>query len=150
MSARKDIEKMIDRKRQEIAELRRTIEHAETYIQALQDTLKKLPTDPADDPTKQVVLRADSDLWHVQEILRKAGKPLHIDEIIPELSKAVNKTFTGTKRNGLIGSLGSYARRQKVFTRPRPNIFSLIERTIEILDDKREEIKNLPSAATME
>jgi len=127
MSARKEIERLIQKKQQEIADLKRQTEHAETYIQALQDTLKRIPIDPMDGHGTQPTLRAGTDLWHVQDIIRKAGRPLHIDQIIPELSKVTGKQYTGTKRNGLIGSLGKYARTGKVFTRPGGNIFGIIE-----------------------
>jgi hypothetical protein len=55
--------------------------------------------------------------------LRKAGKPLHITDIL----KGIGKTTSKKDRVSLSGSLGWYVRRNEIFTRPAPNTFGLKE-----------------------
>ena len=126
MSTRKEIERLIEKKEQERAEHLRQAEHAGVYIQALKDTLKRIPVDPLDVTAPKVKLRAGSDLEKVQNVIRKAGKPIHINLIIASMGEA-GKAFVGPKFNGLVGSLTGYAKKGRVFTRPEPNTFGLVE-----------------------
>ena len=123
MDIRREFEKRIERKKQEVFDLERNIAEAKAYMQALLDALKLLPKDkdaPAEEPSAN--LRPNSDLALTAELLKGMGRPLHIDEILQGIGKPVtkeNKASLGT-------SLGSYARRNMIFTRPMPNTFGLI------------------------
>jgi hypothetical protein len=121
MSYRKELERKIEKKRGEIAELNRQIYAAESYIEGLNEALKLAP--PDDDRPVPVVLRSGSDMEKVRNILKSKGKPLHIDEIIP----LMNKHFTESTKIGLAGSLSSYAKHRKVFTKTASKTFGLIE-----------------------
>jgi hypothetical protein len=118
MNARDQLQKLLDRKQQEINDLEIQIEKAKAYAQALQDSMKFLPKENGQ---TQVLLRPGSALARAQDILRKAGKPLHISEILKALNEKPDK------RVSLSGSLSAYVRNGQIFTRPAPNTFGLIE-----------------------
>lgn len=120
MSIRKEIERKIERKRAEVEELQRQVDAGKAFIDGLQEALRLTPPDE-DAPV--VELRQGSDLESVRNILRQETKPMHIDSIIVKMQK----DYTGNMRAGLAGSLSSYARRNKVFTKTAPNTFGLIE-----------------------
>jgi len=65
-------------------------------------------------------LKKGSKIFEVSEIIRKAGKPLHIKEIMKALGDS-------RPYNGLAGTLNHYCDNQKAFTKPAPNIYGLIE-----------------------
>ena len=48
---------------------------------------------------------------------------MHVSALIEELGKDLNRK----SRASMTGSLGAYARRGEIFTRPAPNTFGLIE-----------------------
>jgi hypothetical protein len=118
MNARAQFQKLIDRKQLEIDSLQRQIEYAKAYIQAIQDSMKILPRENGQD---QITLRPGTALAKTQEILRKAGQPLHINEILKALNEKTDK------RISLSGSLSAYVRNGQIFTRPAPNTFGLME-----------------------
>jgi hypothetical protein len=124
MNTRGQLQKLLDRKQQEINDLEVQIEKAKAYIQALQDSMKFLPKENGQ---TQILLRPGSALAKTQEILRKAGKPLHISEILKALNEKPDK------RVSLSGSLSAYVRNGQIFTRPAPNTFGLKEMN-EIVD----------------
>jgi hypothetical protein len=118
MNTRDQFQKLIDRKQQEINDLEIQVEKAKAYIQALQDSMKFLPKENGQ---AQILLRPGSALARTQDILRQAGKPLHISEILKALNEKPDK------RVSLSGSLSAYVRNNQIFTRPAPNTFGLKE-----------------------
>jgi len=118
MNTRAQFQRLLDRKQQEINDLEVQIEKAKAYMQAIQDSIKFLPKENGQ---SQVLLRPGSALAKAQDILRKAGKPLHISEILKALNEKPDK------RVSLSGSLSAYVRNGQIFTRPAPNTFGLIE-----------------------
>ncbi len=132
MNTRHQLQKLLDRKQHEINDLEVQIEKAKAYIQALQDSMKFLPKENGQ---TQVLLRPGSALAKAQEILRKAGKPLHISEILKALNEKPDK------RVSLSGSLSAYVRNGQIFTRPAPNTFGLKEMNelIDALDELPED-----------
>jgi hypothetical protein len=125
MGLREDLLRRIERKQQELEDLRRHLEiqirEGQAYIQGLQDTLKMLPRDAAAQPPP--TLRPGTDLAKARDAIRKAGAPMHISDLLKALGKAVNPT----NRAGLSGNLAAYVRRGEIFTRTGPNIFGLVE-----------------------
>jgi hypothetical protein len=128
MHIREQFQKLLDRKEQEILDLQLQIEKAKAYVQALQDSMRFLPKDDGQDDT---TLRPGSALYLAQEVLRAAGKPMHITEIL----KALNKPTDKKRRLSLGGSLSGYVRKGQIFTRPAPNTFGLIETSKSSLND---------------
>ena len=62
-------------------------------------------------------------LAKTRDLLRHSGKALPIAEILKLLGKPLDKKH----RISLAGTLSSYARKGRVFTKTGPNIFGLIE-----------------------
>jgi hypothetical protein len=58
-----------------------------------------------------------------QEILKKSGKPLHVNEILTLLGKGSDRKT----KESLTGSLAAYARKGQVFQKVAPNTFGLVE-----------------------
>lgn len=119
MIIQREIERRIEKKRLEIAELKQQIGTAETYLGALLDMAKLLPKDG----DKDVVLRSGSDLAKAKDFIKTKGQPQHVDEILKGIGKESNKS----NKISLSGSLGSYVRKGIIFTKPAPNTFGLIE-----------------------
>ena len=123
MGIREELQKRIDRKQQEITELELKAREARSYIQALQDSLKLLPKDYSAGGGTETVLRPGSHLYQAREAIRKAGHPLHVNDILKALGKPIEKR----SRMSLAGSLSGYARKGGIFSRPAPNTFGLLE-----------------------
>lgn len=122
MGARESLQKLIDRKQADIERLEQELRDAKVYIQAVQDSFRLLPKDqPADPEPKE--LRPGTAVSQVQGFLKSTGKPQHITAILDFLGKSHDKK----NRVSLSGSLGGYAKDRRIFTRPAPNTFGLIE-----------------------
>jgi hypothetical protein len=121
MALREEILRKIDKKQQEISTLEAQIRECNIYIGSLQDVLKMLPREAEEG--KEITLRHGSLLSQAREAIRKAGKPLHITEILA----AIGRQSTKQTRLALSGSLAAYVRRAEIFTRPEPNTFGLLE-----------------------
>lgn len=124
MGARENLQKLADKKREEILELERSLEHANTYLQAIQDSIKALPRETGQNTgtDETATLRAGTLLARAQEAIRKRGSPMHINLLLSEIGLENTKSA----RVSLVGSIGAYVRRKVIFTRPGPNIFGLI------------------------
>lgn len=120
MQIQRESERKIEKKRQEIAELKKQLITAETYLEGMLDMAKVLPRDGE---KKETVLRAGTDLAKARDFIKIHGCPQHVTEILKGLGKEVNKA----NRISLSGSLGSYVRKGIIFTKPDPNTFGLIE-----------------------
>jgi hypothetical protein len=122
MIIRKKLEERIQRKREDIALFEKQLGEARSYLLALQDTLKMMPKG-GDAESAAQSLRPGTDVAKAYEILKSIGKPLHVNEIVKRMGKEVTKE----NRVSVSGSLGGYARRNYIFTRPAPNTFALVE-----------------------
>ena len=122
MGIREEFERRIDRKQQEIRDLETKIREANAYLQALLDSMKWLPREENPYGGSQS-LRPGTTLAKAQEAIKKAGRPMHVGDIL----KAIGKTSDKKNRVSLGGSLSGYVRRKEIFTRPAPNTFGLIE-----------------------
>jgi hypothetical protein len=132
MTFRDEILRRLKKKKDEIDELDNRIFNLNTllvttksYVQGIEDTLKLIPKEeeaPSSSKT-QAVLREGSAIWLAQKVILEAGQPLHVSALL----KAMGKDDTPANRVSLAGSLGAYTRDKKVFTRPAPNVFGLIE-----------------------
>ena len=121
---RDELQKRIERKQQEIRELEKQLAAAHAYIEAMQDSLKLLPKDAGSSAAvPEQTLRPGSGVAKAREAILKAGKPLHITEILKALDRPVEKN----QRVSLSGSLSGYVKRGEIFTRPAPNTFGLAE-----------------------
>ncbi len=66
--------------------------------------------------------RRTSKMSLVQDVLRKAGKPLHVNEII---SAVKNEYNVDLERDSLSSALNKKTRKEERFTRVAPNTFEL-------------------------
>ncbi len=123
MGIRENFLKLIDKKQQEIEQHELQIREARAYIQALQDSMKFLPRDAANAATADHSLRPDSTLAKARDAIRIAGTALPIADIL----KAVGKPLDKKNRVSLAGTMSSYVRAGKVFTKTAPNTFGMIE-----------------------
>jgi hypothetical protein len=122
MDVREEIQKRIEKKEDEIREAELQIREAKAYIQALLETLRFLPKTPPVQPNP-TVLRADTAMAKTRDAIRKAGKPLHISEILKALGRPVDRE----NRGSIAGSLSMYVRKGQIFTKVAPNTFGLVE-----------------------
>jgi len=122
MFLRKEFEKRMEKKREEIAILESQLSQARSYLLALEDSMKLLSR-VGDNGNAEAALRPGTDLDKAREFLRDAGKSMHVSKIILGIGKELNKA----NRVSVSGSLGNYVRRGLIFTRPAPNTFGLLE-----------------------
>lgn len=125
MGARENLQRLYDRKSQEIQDLERQIERAKIYLQAIQDSIKALPREASNGSRSEDSgsdLRPGTRLARAKDAIQKNGAPMHINELLG----AIGADNTKGARVSLVGSLGSYVRKGQVFTRPLPNTFGLI------------------------
>ena len=120
MHIREQLQRLVDRKQEEIKVLELQLEKAKAYLQAMQDSMRVIPRESGQG---DVVLRPGTALARARDILRVAGKPLHITEILKALGQPTDKKH----RLSLSRSLSSYVRNAQIFNRPAPNTFGLIE-----------------------
>ena len=124
MKIRDELQKKIEKKQLEIRELEKQLAGANAYIEAIQDSLKLLPKEPAAGKAGPgQTLRPGSGVAKAREAILKAGKPLHITDLLKALGRPVDKN----NRVSLSGSLSGYVKRGEIFTRPAPNTFGLAE-----------------------
>ena len=134
MAIRRDIQRKIDKKRQEIADLEAQTNAAKSYIQAMEDALKLLPREGANEGGATKFLRPGSNLAKARAAIKQAGRPMHVNELL----EALGKPSTRMNRSGLSGSMAAYVRRDEIFTRPAQNTFGLVELGVK-------EVRNLES-----
>jgi hypothetical protein len=125
MGARENLQKLADRKAQEITDLERQIDMARAYLQAIQDAIRSLPKEPQANVVSEersTELRTGSLLAKARDAIATKGAPMHVAEILI----AIGQENTKNNRVSLVGSLGAYVRKGAVFTRPAPNTFGLV------------------------
>lgn len=126
MGLREEIQKRIERKRQEIADLEARVREASSYVQALEDTIKILPKQTADgagETSSDRAPRTGSMVALARAALAATGHPMHVRDLL----KAMGRQEDKASRAALSGSLSAYTRRREVFTRPAPNTFGLLQ-----------------------
>src|SRR5581483_7219739 len=123
MLVRKKLLDKILKKQEEISKMEKELGESRAYLMALQDMLKLLPRAESAGLPQSAGLRAGTDLAKAYDVLKKAGEPLPMTELLTRMGKEVN----AKNRMSLSGSLGSYVRKNSIFSRPAPNTFGLIE-----------------------
>ena len=122
MALRDNLQRLISRKEQEIVELEQKLRDARVYLQAVQDSMKALPRE-AMDASQTRELRAGTAVAKARDLIKGAGHPLHITDLLKGLGKPVDKK----SKLSLSGSLAGYVRDGQIFNRPAPNTFGLID-----------------------
>lgn len=111
----------IRKKEAEIQSLEDKLKTARIYLQALHDVRDALGA--MESGQSDSALRTGSAVAQAREAIQRAGKPLHISDLLSALGKSVTKEA----RASLTSSLAAYVRRGEIFTRPAPNTFGLAE-----------------------
>jgi chromosome segregation ATPase len=109
----------------QITELQQKVRDAKTYIQAVEDSKRLLPKDDGtehDLEDQEDTLKPGSAMAQARDVILKAGRRLHIDEIL----RAMGRDVTKKTRVSLAGSIASYARNKRVFEKVGPNTFRII------------------------
>jgi hypothetical protein len=122
MGIRDSLQRIVSKKEQEIADLEQRIRDARIYLQAVQDSMKALPREITESG-KPRELRPGTAVAKTRDLIRHAGRPLHITDILKGLGKPPDKK----NKLSLSGSLAAYVRDAQIFSRPAPNTFGLIE-----------------------
>lgn len=125
MGIKERLDDKIKKKEQDIAEYQAKIREAQVYIQAMQDAAKLLPREEAKNSKAEAVLRPGGSAHKAFLILKDAGMPLHIIEILKRIGMINNKT----NRISIGGTLARYARNSEVFMKTAPNTFALLGNT---------------------
>ncbi|MDP2321728.1 MAG: hypothetical protein Q8O42_20605 [Acidobacteriota bacterium] len=130
MGFKEDLARKIDKKKAEIVDLERQVNTARTYLQALEDTYKLAARDSmtASIYTSEAVratpaFRVGSMTGQAYAAIKHAGRPLHVNQLLPAIGRSVNRQ----ERSAISGTLAAYVRKGDVFTRPAPNTFGLVE-----------------------
>jgi len=141
MGAKESLQKLADKKDIEISNLRLQLAQAEAYLQAIQDSIKVLPKEPANGRAESE-LRPGTLLSQARDILKSEGKPMHVNEIL----KGIGKTVDKGNRISLAGSLSAYVRKGVIFRKTGPNIFALVEFPREPTESQADESSDLPDS----
>lgn len=120
MSEAEIIVDRIRRKEAEIQGLEEKIRAARIYVQALRDVMGAIQKGGGG---RDTVVRQGSSVAQAREAILKAGRPVHISDLLSAAGKGVTKEA----RASLVSSLAAYVRRGEIFTRPAPNTFGLVE-----------------------
>jgi hypothetical protein len=126
ISPRESLQKLLERKEQEIADLEIQVREARSYAEALRESIRLVSKGETQNGASEAPvpsLRPNSLLFQVREILLKHGKPMYIAELLA----AVGRPVDHGNRVSLAGTLSSYAREGKIFRKTAPNTFGLLE-----------------------
>lgn len=127
MGARESLARLINKKQDEISRLEADLAAAKAYLAGLQDALKAVPKTSNEDGSspedRSYKVRPGTALAKARDALLLAQKPLYVDDLL----KAMGKEDTPKERVSLAGTLSSYVRSGRLFTKTGPNTFGLIE-----------------------
>ena len=91
----------------------------ETSLEAQLRAVKRLRDAP---PTPRAARKSTSQISMVQDVLRRAGKPLHISEIIERVEKLHGRKL---ERESIVSTLTKKVNRGDRFIRTDKNVFAL-------------------------
>ena len=74
-------------------------------------------------------IKPDSDAGQAWGVLREAGTPLHVTDILKAIEKKKGKQPV---RASLVSALARYSKRKRIFYRAKPNTFGLLEVKAEV------------------
>lgn len=122
MSANALIERLISAKKAEILELQKRLAEAEAFVAGL-EAAKRASQRAASMSNEPEQLRPGSLMFRAREAMQKAGKPLHVVEMLEIIGESTERK----KRAAFAGSVASYARKGKFFKKVGPNTFCLLD-----------------------
>lgn len=104
-------------KQAELVRLEAELAAGRSYLRFLHERIEAAEQRCGDEPacTDPVIV--------IRRLIREAGHPLYIDDILRGLHRPLNREGREEIRQLLL----SWVRREEIFTRPRPGIFGLVE-----------------------
>jgi hypothetical protein len=123
MALTDDLNRRVERKRQEIASLEQQLAMGKAYLQAMEEALKLAERTHSRARQPGHSLRKGSMPAMAYPVLRRMGRKVYLVPLLEEMGVPV----TAKNKRSLASSLSAYARRGEIFTRPEPNTFGLIE-----------------------
>jgi hypothetical protein len=118
---RRKFEDKIKKERQQLDEQKALLAEAMARLSGYKDAIKLMEKD-AEEPSEPE-LRPGSELFKIREAVRMMGIPLTLAQMLEVLGEQDNPS----KRNSVRGSIGRYARDNKIFVQTAPNTFGLLE-----------------------
>jgi hypothetical protein len=113
---------MPDNPRNDLIDVLEAVSKAQLH--ALRRLRRSVPLKPAPGAAERVKSMSQIDMVHA--ILRTAGRPLHISEIMPLVSKRHGVTLD---RESIVSALSKRVARKDRFVRTGPNTFSVLPDT---------------------
>ena len=104
-------------KKAELVRLEAELEAGRAYLRCIEDRITAGEAQGSDEPVSEDPVVA------IRRLIRDAGEPLYIDDILRGLDRPLNRASREEIRQLLL----SWVRRGEIFTRPRPAIFGLVE-----------------------
>ncbi len=108
---------LVAEKRAELVRLEAELAAGQAYLQCLEERILAAEARAGD------LAETDDPVVAIRRLIREAGQPLYIDEILRGLDRPLSRDTREEVRQLLL----SWVRRGEIFTRPRPAIFGLIE-----------------------
>lgn len=104
-------------KQSELVRLEAELTAGRAYLRFLEDRIEAAEERSGDEP------ECNDPVIVIRRLIREAGQPLYIDDILRGLDRPLNRDGREEIRQLLL----SWVRRQEIFTRPRPGVFGLLE-----------------------
>ena len=125
MGLREDFLRRIEKKKTEVEAMRTSLRLEERYLEAMYDAYKLMPRTGEESNGSGAGFRKGSKAEKAYSALKKAGRPMHIKDLV----EAIGLKVTRGNTQGLAGSLRLYAQRCHVFTKPEGlgNTYGLVE-----------------------
>lgn len=101
-----------------MGDFERFLDFQKAIVEATLETIKKFKREETPGPKRTYKLNL------VERILRTAGRPLHISEIIEIAQRDFQVTL---ERDSMVSALVKKVKSGHIFTRTAPNTFSLIK-----------------------
>lgn len=130
---RKEIEKKIEMTRIQLQSQRKEVEIKEAYLRGLEEVYENLfnpvvirvaennQTLLSSSVTNVHSLREGTEISKVMEIIKRAGRPMHVKEILVKLGTNDKK-----KKISLTGTLNQYSKKNKIFTKTASNTYGVL------------------------
>jgi hypothetical protein len=139
-------EQFIEKLQKEMDEISLQMREARAYMQALQDMCKLVPKDDqSEESPTEVNIRAGSLVAKARDALKLKGARMHVSDLMT----AIGLEHTKKNRLSLSGSLSNYVREKKVFSRPAPNVFGLLEWSQSPVGELMEDLVEIETAGVM-
>ena len=120
MTPKSKLRRKIEREHKVLADLQQQVAGKEAFIRGLENADSFMPSDEEGNGSTE--LRPGSNVAKARDVLKKAGKPIHIKNILPLIGLEV----TTRNQRSVANSIRAYVRKNLIFKRTGPATFGLI------------------------